>query len=52
MRTPCFVPPASITDATVKPSGTLCRKTAIKMIHPSQLETINPDAIATPSKNV
>ena len=44
-------PLASMTDDTVKPSGTLCRKMARKTIHPSQLETRKPDAIAMPSKN-
>ena len=39
-------------DVTVKPSGILCRKTARKMIQPSQLETRKPEAIAIPSKKV
>ena len=30
-------PLASITEVTVKPSGILCRKTARKMTHPSQI---------------
>src|SRR5436853_3029565 len=45
-------PLASITEAAVKPSGILCRKTARKIIHPSQVETKKPEAIAIPSKNV
>ena len=45
-------PLASITDDTVNPYGILCRKTAIKIIHPSAGETRNPEAIAIPSKNV
>ena len=45
-------PLASITDAMVKPSGILCRKTAMKMTQPSQLETMKPEAMAMPSKNV
>src|ERR1700689_1331009 len=42
-------PLASITEATVKPSGSLCRRMAIKMIQPSQEERTKPDAMATPS---
>jgi len=45
-------PLASMTEATVNPSGILCRKMARKMIHPSQLETRKPEAMAMPSKNV
>ena len=45
-------PPASITLATVKPSGTLCRNTAKNSTHPSHRDTTNPDPIAIPSKNV
>ena len=37
-------PLASITEATVNPSGILWRKTARKMIHPSQFETRKPDS--------
>src|ERR1700678_3163177 len=43
-------PLASITDATVKPSGNLCSRMAMKMIQPSQEESTKPDAMATPSK--
>ena len=45
-------PLASITDAMVKPSGILCRKTAKKISHPSQSETMKPEAMAMPSKKV
>jgi hypothetical protein len=45
-------PLASMIEATVKPSGILCRKTARKMIQPSQLETMKPEAMAIPSKKV
>src|SRR2546426_4904065 len=48
---PRLWPLASMTEATVNPSGILWRKTARKMTHPSQLETIKPDAMAIPSKN-
>ena len=50
MRRLC--PLASMTDAIVNPSGILCRKMATKMTHPSQFETMNPEAIAMPSKKV
>src|SRR6266403_2281933 len=50
LRFPC--PLASTTDATVNPSGSLCRNTATKITAPSHVETKKPAAIATPSKNV
>src|SRR5258707_3040048 len=50
LRLPC--PLASTTDATVNPSGSLCRNTAKNITAPSQVETRNPAATATPSKNV
>ena len=50
LRRPC--PLASTADATVNPSGSLCKKTATKTTVPSQVDIRNPDAIATPSKNV
>ena len=43
---------ASITEATVKPSGILWRKMARKITQPSQLDTMKPEAMAIPSKNV
>ncbi len=46
------LPLASITEATVNPSGSLCRKMATKISHPSHSEMMNQDAIAIPSKNV
>ena len=49
---PRLRPLASMTDAMVNPSGILCRKMARKMTHPSQLETMKPEAIAMPSKKV
>ena len=45
-------PLASISDATVKPSGSLCRKIATNTTLPSHVDTKNAEAIATPSKNV
>src|SRR5713101_6400196 len=50
LRFPC--PLASTPAATVKPSGSLCKNTATKITAPSHVETRNPAAIATPSKNV
>src|SRR6266851_9426622 len=50
LRFPC--PLASTTDATVNPSGSLCRNTAKNITAPSHVETRNPAAIATPSKKV
>ena len=44
-------PEASITEATVKPSGTLCRKMAKKISHPSRVDSTNPQPIATPSSS-
>src|SRR5262249_38592522 len=49
---PRLFPDASITDATVEPSGILCRNTARKITQPSQFETRNPEVMAIPSKNV
>ena len=46
------VPPlAIITLAIVKPSGALCSRIARKISQPSQLESANPDPIATPSNS-
>src|SRR2546428_5388613 len=45
-------PPASMTDAIVKPSGTLCRTTAMERSAPSAGPIMKPAAIATPSKDV
>ncbi len=47
---PRLWPLASITDATVKPSGSLCSRMAMKMIQPSQEDSTKPEAMATPSK--
>src|SRR5260221_2119475 len=49
---PRLCPLASTTDAIVNPSGNLCSNIATKITVPSQVETNNPAAIATPSKNV
>src|SRR5713226_7532373 len=49
---PRLCPLASTTDAIVNPSGSLCRKMATKITVPSQVDTRNPAAIATPSKKV
>ena len=38
-----------MTEATVKPTGILWRKMAIKMSQPSQVETTKPEAMATPA---
>src|ERR1700679_3873345 len=43
-------PLASMTEATVKPSGSLCNRMATKMIQPNQEESTKPEAMATPSK--
>jgi hypothetical protein len=43
-------PEASMTDAMVNPSGTLCRMMATKMSQPRALEMTKPEAMATPSK--
>ena len=45
-------PEASAIEATVKPSGSLCRKTAKKTSRPRGTETRKPEAIDTPSKKV
>ena len=37
-------PDASITDAIVNPSGTLCRMIATKIIHPRVFDSTNPEA--------
>src|SRR6202167_6771093 len=42
-------PLASMTEATVNPSGSLCSRIATKMIQPSQVESTKPEAMATPS---
>src|SRR5580698_7034051 len=42
-------PLASITEATVNPSGNLCSRMATKMIQPNQDEIWKPEAMATPS---
>src|ERR1700733_268368 len=46
---PRLWPLANITEATVKPSGSLCKRMAMKIIQPSQEERTKPDAMATPS---
>src|SRR5271168_2995727 len=43
-------PLASMTEATVNPSGSLCSRMATKMIQPNQEEITKPEAMATPSK--
>src|SRR5688500_11179681 len=43
---------ASTMEATVKPSGTLCRRMAMKTSSPTLKLTRNAAAIETPSKNV
>ena len=45
-------PLANITEAMVNPSGTLCRKTARKIIQPNHTEIMKPEAMAMPSKKV
>src|SRR5438094_638018 len=45
-------PPASMMDAIVKPSGSLCSMTARKRTAPSDALTMKPAAIATPSNTV
>ena len=42
---------ANTIDATVNPSGNLCKNTATKITAPSHDEIKKPAAIATPSKN-
>src|ERR1700733_10542200 len=44
-------PLASITEATVKPSGSLWSRMATKIIQPSQEESTKPEAMATPSNS-
>jgi len=45
-------PPASMIDAIVKPSGSLCSITAMNRMAPSEGLTMKPAAMATPSNTV